>query len=102
MERSTLAGACAQQLARHLVGQRDALIVKAINFALKRDDWTHEEIKASGICEYHKYSNGNEVFSINGVDMIEFYPAQVTQQGVGLSSKLVATRNYRWLVEGVE
>lgn len=45
-----------------------------------------------------RFPDGSEVFSYGGVDMIRFWPVQVSTKVEGISNIVTATRQYEMLV----
>lgn len=81
-------------LCEEMMDKRDDLIRLAINRQIGTD-WVLADIPERGLFRYEP--DGSEVFSFDGVDLIQFFPMQSETVTDGASIKLVASRKYREL-----
>tara|TARA_R100000951_G_scaffold113184_1_gene114716 strand:- start:3619 stop:3900 length:282 start_codon:yes stop_codon:yes gene_type:complete len=59
------------QLANMVMEHRESLIVDAVNHALKREDWTLEEVKDRGTLTY--FGPNECLFMFDGQPLLELY-----------------------------
>lgn len=85
-----------QHLAEALARKTDALIREAATRFLGRDDWLLDDLMGRAVMTI--LPNRNEVFSIDGVPILEVQPVDLNLN----STTIAANRKYRFLVGNVE
>lgn len=90
-----------QLLAEAMVAKTDEVIREAVTLFLGNDDWTLESL--SGRATMVKLPTGVEIFSLDGVELIELYPVVVdTTMDISGSTHVNATRKHRFLIQQSE
>lgn len=101
MDRSEIAPfnavkAAAEQLGSAMAAKTDNVLREAITRFLGRDDWALADLKGRGALI--RLQSGVEVFSLDGVALVEFCPIEIDDEQNGFSHVLRATRQHRFLI----
>ena len=76
--------------------QRDALITRAIDHALQREDWSLQEVIGRGRLEF--YSPNDCVFLFDGVPLLEIMGVQLVKRN-GETVHIIAPTPHKQLYE---
>lgn len=83
------------RLTKAIVAQKDGLMKDAISHKLGRSDWRIAEL--TGRCEMRILPDKSEIFSLDGCDLIQFYPPKTKIDNNGLGMSIKSAQEYRLL-----
>lgn len=92
--------AAAEQLGSAMAAKTDNILREAVTRFFGRDDWALGELKGRGVIQH--LPSGVEVFCLDGVALVEFYPVTVEHENKGGNVVVSAKRNHRFLVPNAD
>ena len=86
------------ELARDVIEARDKIIKDALCYYLKIDELYTEELeKIAHRAEFKTYPSGIEIFELDNVPLVEFYPMEAGQLHDGMNVNFNATFRFKEL-----